>query len=349
MKKLLYTLIISIISIGITAMVITCKDDPLAVITFLKTVTTDDMQAGEQQIAFSLNNPNAEMVQVSFSISPRTPTASYSADGSPFKALTENLELGAMRAASIRIKGLASSTSYTITVTMATVDNAGNTNATTNNTVIIARTTADMTPPAAKATTDDIVLDEEHIAFSLSNPNPEAVQVDFIRLSPAVSTASYRADGNSFNPLTEAVELDAMGKGHIRIAGLANDTSYTITMTTKDSNDNAHATNTVVTATTLADMTPPAQPVVRDNVQPAGKQITFILSNPNPEEVQVAFSLNPAVSAASYRADGTSFDPTNLMLVPRNAQKIIIGGLTTSTSYTITMTTKDTNGNPHAY
>ena len=36
------------------------------------------------------------------------------------------------------------------------------------------------------------------------------------------------------------------------------------------------------------------------------------------------------------------------MLAPRNAQRIIIGGLERSTSYTITMTTKDNVGNAHA-
>ena len=420
---------ISIISIGLIAMIITCKDDPLAVILPLERVTTANEVAGEKHIAFSLSNPNSRAMQVTFSISPEARTASYSAGGSRFNSrslefaanenksiritglrssqeytitimnsenvgnpdatnntvitvtttadmtppnpvrtdrevageqhiafllinvdaeavqvafslspavstasymvdetsnpLSENVELAARREAAIRIEGLASSTVYTITMT--TTDNAGNANAT--NTIVSRTTSADGTPPVATVTTDDIEPGGDYIAFSLMNPNAEAVQVTFIR-TPTVITASYSVDGTPFDHLSENVDLGANESKVIRIEGLASLTEYTIIMRTTDTNANAHANNTEITATTTADVTPPAEPVVKSNVQPGGKQIAFILTNPNTEEVQVAFSLSPAVSTASYNtAGGTSFEPTNLMLAPRNAQRIIIGGL----------------------
>ena len=307
-------------------------------------VTTDIEVAGEQHIAFLLINPNTEAVQVAFSLSPAVSTASFSVDGTAFNPLSENVELTARGEADIRIEGLASSTPYTITMT--TTDNAGNTNAT--DTMVMRTTRRDRTPPEAKVTTDNIEPGGDYIAFSLSNPNAEAVQVTFIRLNPTVITASYSVEGTSFDPLIENVELGANENKPIRIEGLDSLTEYTITMKTKDTNDNAHDTDTEITATTTADVTPPAETVVKSNVQPGGNQIAFILINPNTEEVQVAFSLSPTVSTATYAAGGTSFEPTNLMLAPRNAQRIIIGGLARNTSYTITMTTKDNVGNAHA-
>ena len=456
MEKVLYSLMISIISIGLIAMILTCKDDPLAVILPLERVTTTNIEPGEKHIAFSLSNPNSREMQVTFRISPEARTASYSAggsrfnprslmldanenksiriaglassqpytitimnsenvgntnattvitvtttadmtppepvttdeevageqhisfllinldaedaeavqvafslspavstasfsvsvDGDAFNPLTANVvELTAGEFVYIRIDGLASSTPYTITMT--TTDNAGNAN--TTNTILSRTTSADRTPPEATVTTDNIEPGGDYIAFSLSNPNAEAVQVTFIGLNPPVFNASYSVDETAFDHLSGNVELGANESKVIRIDGLASLTEYTIIMKTKDTNANAHADNTEITATTTADVTPPAEPVVKSNVQPGGKQIAFILTNPNTEEVQVAFSLNPAVSTASYNtAGGTSFEPTNLMLAPRNAQRIIIGGLEISTSYTITMTTKDNVGNAHA-
>ena len=208
-------------------------------------------------------------------------------------------------------------------------------------------TLSDATPPTNPVRTNNIVAGERDIAFSLSNPNAEGVQVE-LSLSPRTLTASYRADGTSFNPRREDLELVPMGETNIRIEGLAYSTSYTITMTTKDSNGNPHAANTVVTASTLADMTPPAAKVTTDDIVAGEQDIAFSLRNPNAEGVQVVFSISPAASAASYSAERTSFDPTNLMLDAMGEADIRITGLASSTSYTITMTTKDTNDNAHA-
>ena len=142
MKKLLYSLMISIISIGLIAMIITCKDDPLAVILPLERVTTANIELGERHIAFSLSNPNAREMEVTFSISPEARTASYSAGGSRFNS--RSLEFAANENKSIRITGLRSSQEYTITIMNS--ENVGNPDA-TNNTVITVTTTADMTPP----------------------------------------------------------------------------------------------------------------------------------------------------------------------------------------------------------
>ena len=167
--------------------------------------------------------------------------------------LSENVELAARREAAIRIEGLASSTVYTITMT--TTDNAGNANAT--NTIVSRTTSADRTPPVATVTTDDIEPGGDYIAFSLMNPNAEAVQVTFIRLTPTVITASYSVDGTPFDHLSENVDLGANESKVIRIEGLASLTEYTIIMRTTDTNANAHANNTEITATTTADVTPP--------------------------------------------------------------------------------------------
>ena len=144
---------------------------------------------------------------------------------------------------------------------------------TLTNTVVTAMTTADMsaTRKASRSKRCLCLANETFVTFSLSNPNAERVEVTF-SLSPTASV-SYTAGGNPFNPTT-GLALTARGEADIRIArGLVSNTSYTLTLTTKDTNGNAHATNTVVSFNTLP---PPTQ--VPTNFVALGRKGQVLLS-----------------------------------------------------------------------
>lgn len=243
---------------------------------------------------------------------------------------------------------LSNATNYTVTVTTGVTDVAGNPLASQFTSTFTTAALADVTPPSivsrspTNGSTNVAINTNATVTFSEAM-DASTINSNNITLTPTAGGAAVPASVTCNSPCTTAT-LDPT-------ANLANNTSYTLTVTTnvRDVAGNPLAANSTSTFTTIPDTTSPTvisrTPTAATGV-PVGTTVTFTFSedmdpttiNGSTVTLNVTAGGAPVTGSVAYNA-GT-----------RTATFTPSAPLTPSTNYTATVTTgaRDLAGNPLA-
>ena len=98
------------------------------------------------------------------------------------------------------------------------------------------------------------------------------------------------------------------------------------------------------------DTTPPEEVVSLSDIETGNGFISFVIANPNDEQVRVRVMLTPETSGAVFTVDGVAFDGNNSIFLSKAGEagarrNIVVSGLTNGIEYTVVIITSDANEN----
>jgi hypothetical protein len=243
---------------------------------------------------------------------------------------------------------LSNGTNYTLTVTSGVKDLAGNALASTFTSNFTTANVTDTTPPTivsrtpANGTTNVAINSNITVTFN-EDMSLATITPSTITLAPTSSPGTpVTATVSCTDATCKTVTLDPA-------ADLANNTSYTLTVTTgvKDVAGNALVANSASTFTTVADTTPPTitgtSPLNGATGVAVSSAITVTFSEPMDQSTINTTTFTVKTTSGSVPVAGTvSYNTTT-----RVATFTPASALTANTSYTVTVTTgaKDLAGN----
>jgi hypothetical protein len=242
---------------------------------------------------------------------------------------------------------LANNTNYTLTVSTAVKDLAGNALASTFTsnftTIAVSDTTAPTIASRSPANGQSGVAINSDITVTFSEPMDQAtITTSTVTLAPTSAPGSPVAASIAYNAATNTVTLNPTDD-------LANNTSYTITVTTgvKDVAGNALAATSSSTFTTIADTTPPTVTGTSPS-SGATNVATSSLITVTFSESMDASTINLTTFTVKDNVTSTNIAGTVSYNTSTKIATFTPGAaLTANRSYTVTVTTgaKDVAGN----